>query len=179
MNWFPKERNYKTELLGKYCTAKEATDHPLKPLVVNQTETKRLKVDNSSAVTKTNDAKPTNTSWNGLDPLSMALSLQNTTESNSLDSSLEMDKNAKSSSKDNQTTADFIGEDFEDWSSTKTSILNKYTTSERLSIKTSFLMVGASGSAISGSTSVVRSSANTSVADKVRHRLEQLDDFEE
>ncbi|CAG2109601.1 unnamed protein product [Medioppia subpectinata] len=176
---FPKERNYKTELLGKYCTAKEATDHPLKPLVVNQTESKRLKVDNSSVVTKINDAKPTNTSWNGLDPLSMALSLQNTSESNSLDSSLEMNKNAKSSSKDNQTTADFIGEDFEDWSSTKTSILNKYTTSERLSIKTSFLMVGASGSAISGSTSVVRSSANTSVADKVRHRLEQLDDFEE
>ncbi|XP_054160540.1 VPS35 endosomal protein-sorting factor-like [Oppia nitens] len=174
MSWCPRERNYRTELTTKYCTAKEVTDHPLKSITVSQKETKKLTTQSSVAkkTVKTNhDLKPTTTSWNGLDPLSMALSMQSTVDDNPLETT------GVGSVKENQTTSDFIGDDFENWSSIKSSILNKYTTSERLSIKTSFLMVSATGSTISSST--VRSAANTSVADKVRHRLEQLDDFEE
>ena len=107
----------------------------------------------------------------------MALNSQNESERNAITSD-SLDKTNQFSNKNNSTN-EYIDEDFVDWSSIKISILNKYTTSERLSIKTSFLMVGGNTSAISGNTSIVRNPNNTSVTDKVRHRLEQLDDFEE
>lgn len=54
----------------------------------------------------------------------------------------------------------------ESWNSRRGLILNKYTTSERLSIATSFL----------GTETVVK---NQTATEKVRHRLEQLDDFQD
>lgn len=54
----------------------------------------------------------------------------------------------------------------ESWHSRRAVILNKYTTSERLSIATSFL----------GAENVVK---NQTTVEKVRHRLEQLDDFQD
>lgn len=54
----------------------------------------------------------------------------------------------------------------ESWNSRRGLILNKYTTSERLSIATSFL----------GTETVVK---NQTTGEKVRHRLEQLDDFQD
>lgn len=54
----------------------------------------------------------------------------------------------------------------ESWNSRRGLILNKYTTSERLSIATSFL----------GTETVVK---NQTAGEKVRHRLEQLDDFQD
>ena len=176
---YPKTRNYWSEMNSKHCLGKEVVEHPLRPLVVNQITNKKIKTNNP--LVNKNDSpvvsQPTNTSWNGLDPLSMALNMQMDSENNSITSSDEFDKTHKSLSKQNNATNDFIDEDFDNWSSMKNSILSKYTTSERLSIKTSFL--SASNSAISSSTSIVRNTANTSVTDKVRHRLEQLDDFEE
>lgn len=53
------------------------------------------------------------------------------------------------------------------WNARKAIILNKYTTSEKLSIATSFL----------GAENVVRSSQTT--VEKVKHRLEQIDDFQD
>ncbi|XP_068081598.1 VPS35 endosomal protein-sorting factor-like isoform X2 [Anabrus simplex] len=65
---------------------------------------------------------------------------------------------------------DTLAEDtIEPWSARKSAILAKFTTSEKLSIVTSFL---------SGGEKVVVK-AQTSVVDKVKNRLEQLDDFEE
>lgn len=55
----------------------------------------------------------------------------------------------------------------ESWNSRRAIILNKYTTSEKLSIATSFL----------GGENIVKSQAT--VVEKVRHRLEQLDDFQD
>lgn len=52
------------------------------------------------------------------------------------------------------------------WNSRKAIILNKYTTSEKLSIATSFL----------GIENVVRSQTTV---EKVKHRLEQIDDFQD
>lgn len=57
----------------------------------------------------------------------------------------------------------------EPWSSRKSGILAKFTTSEKLSIVTSFLA--------EGEKVVVK--AQSSAVDKVQHRLEQLDSFEE
>ncbi|KAL1502197.1 hypothetical protein ABEB36_007374 [Hypothenemus hampei] len=55
------------------------------------------------------------------------------------------------------------------WSNRKAAILQKYTTSEKLSMVTSFLLEGEK---------VVVKAQSTAV-DKVQHRLEQLDSFEE
>jgi hypothetical protein len=54
----------------------------------------------------------------------------------------------------------------ESWMSRRAIILNRYTTSERLTIATSFL----------GGESVIK---NQTTVEKVRHRLEQLDDFQD
>jgi hypothetical protein len=54
----------------------------------------------------------------------------------------------------------------ESWSSRRAIILNKYTTSERLTIATSFL----------GGENIVK---NQTTVEKVRHRLDQLDDFQD
>ena len=88
------------------------------------------------------------------------------------------------------------GETFEPWSIKKTGILSKYTTSEKLSIMTSFLSGGEKGEflfyfarefvLIMESNKMclflfvpVVIKTHSSVADKVKTRLEQLDDFEE
>ncbi|XP_068975695.1 VPS35 endosomal protein-sorting factor-like isoform X4 [Bombus flavifrons] len=59
----------------------------------------------------------------------------------------------------------------EPWLARRTTILNKYTTSEKLSIVTSFLP--------GGEKVIVKVQPSGGVVDKVRTRLEQLDDFEE
>lgn len=57
---------------------------------------------------------------------------------------------------------------FDSWHSRRTMILTKYTTSEKLSIVTSFLTGG----------EIIKTQQAT-ISEKVKHRLEQLDDFEE
>ncbi|KAH8351149.1 hypothetical protein KR084_008086, partial [Drosophila pseudotakahashii] len=60
------------------------------------------------------------------------------------------------------------------WSSRRLGILNRFTTNEKLSLSTSFLV--ASGSLDGGSESI---KAQTVVADKTKYRLEQLDHFDD
>ncbi|XP_017058496.1 VPS35 endosomal protein sorting factor-like [Drosophila ficusphila] len=61
------------------------------------------------------------------------------------------------------------------WSSRRLGILNRFTTNEKLSLSTSFLV--ASGSLDGGSDSSIK--AQTVVADKTKYRLEQLDHFDD
>lgn len=74
----------------------------------------------------------------------------------------------------------------EPWSSRRVGILSKYTTSEKLCIITSFLSDGEKGIHISDVYTytyvmniLVLVKAQSSSVDKVQHRLEQLDTFEE
>ncbi|XP_022114343.2 VPS35 endosomal protein-sorting factor-like isoform X1 [Pieris rapae] len=60
------------------------------------------------------------------------------------------------------------------WNRKKTSILNKYTTVEKLTIISSFLP---GGEKISTFSALIRQVSNLN--EKVKHRLEQLDDFDE
>ncbi|KAG0422746.1 hypothetical protein HPB47_001453, partial [Ixodes persulcatus] len=62
-----------------------------------------------------------------------------------------------------------LDESFEAWAVKKSGILAKYSTSEKLSITTSFLSGGEK----------VMVKTQSAVTDKVKNRLEQLDDFEE
>lgn len=59
-----------------------------------------------------------------------------------------------------------VEQSIDSWNSRRAIILSKYTTSERLSIATSFL----------GAENIVK---NQTTVEKVRHRLEQLDDFQD
>lgn len=56
----------------------------------------------------------------------------------------------------------------EPWSARRSAILNRFTTAERLTIVTSFLTGGE-----------MIKSQQSSISEKVKHRLEQLDDFDE
>ena len=104
---------------------------------------------------------PLSASLEGSDPLSqMAISSQSVTSTG-----------RKSSFKESAET-DGLDETFEPWSVKKSSILTKYSTSEKLSITTSFLSA-------SDKEKVVIKAQQTTVTDKVKNRLEQLDDFEE
>ncbi|EDW38225.1 GL12479 [Drosophila persimilis] len=60
------------------------------------------------------------------------------------------------------------------WSTRRLGILNRFTTNEKLSLSTSFLV--ASGSLDGGNESI---KAQTVVADKTKYRLEQLDHFDD
>lgn len=72
---------------------------------------------------------------------------------------------ASSASAETLGSKKVMGDEFEPWEARKAGILAKYTTSERLSIQSSFL---------GGGTQVVKNPVSTS--DKVQQRLEQLDD---
>ncbi|XP_046397900.1 VPS35 endosomal protein-sorting factor-like isoform X2 [Ischnura elegans] len=71
----------------------------------------------------------------------------------------------------------------EPWAAKKAAILNRFTTSEKLSIVTSFLSSGGASSGVGSPSSVPPSSSHAigsgSMGDKVRNRLEQLDELEE
>ncbi|KAI9576835.1 hypothetical protein GQX74_005715 [Glossina fuscipes] len=66
-----------------------------------------------------------------------------------------------------------LADDSFNWNAKRLSILNKFTTSEKLSISTSFLSVSNAGTG----TDAIK--VHTVVSDKLKFRLEQLDDFED
>lgn len=106
--------------------------------------------------TKILDKKLVTTTWDGLDPLSAALS-SNHFVSNENGISFKSSK------------VQYIESDFASWPQFKVKILNKFNTSEKLSIKSSFLNESTSHG----------NKAVQNVSQRVKNRLEQLDDFEE
>lgn len=171
MNWYPKRLNFDYSNRIHVFEWKETDNHPLKPVTV--TVHKKGEHLTAKSLSKDElDKKPTaSTSWGGIDPLSAALQ-----DYDSLNP-VYVGKKEKSSRKFSQATSDFVEEDFQPWSGKRNLILMKYTTSEKLSIKTSFLNGGLSSGA--NVSTCIRNLQNTSLAEKVKHRLEQLDDFEE
>lgn len=70
-------------------------------------------------------------------------------------------------SKNRSTDIVDVSQFVESWNSKRAVILNKYTTSDRLTLASSFL----------GGDTIVKT--NQTQTEKVRHRLEQLDDFQD
>nr|CAD7444955.1 unnamed protein product [Timema bartmani] len=158
--WLSWHRDYGSERQMHFVW-EEVSEHPLKPLVVTMTESRVTKRTlGGSTASSTGSSTPTPT----LDPLGAALD-----GSDPLSQFVrqEMDPLSKMAA---DLSKDLIADDgIEPWALRKSAILSKFTTSEKLSIVTSFL---------SGGEKVVVK-AQSSVVDKVKNRLEQLDDFEE
>ncbi|XP_015437883.1 PREDICTED: UPF0505 protein C16orf62 homolog [Dufourea novaeangliae] len=180
VDWIAKPVNYKTI---RFAYLEEALDHPLKPVTVmlidGRTGAKRnaLQHTNSSSSVGTpvplignslTDPLLSHSSLDGSDPLSQFAREELDPLSKMAADEWDYSCNVSVTSKKCKDTAEEL---VEPWSTRRTAILNKYTTSEKLSIVTSFLT--------GGEKVVVKVQPSGGVVDKVRTRLEQLDDFEE
>ncbi|KAK6625056.1 hypothetical protein RUM43_005347 [Polyplax serrata] len=160
--------NYDRTQERKYFAKQEVTEHPLKPLTasINDCRIGRRvgSIKNSDGFSSVRTATqivldPLGAALDGTDPLSQFAKQEADPLCDNWDVQFNKKKNDDANFEDN----------FEPWSVRKSAILSKFTTSEKLSMVTSFL---------SGGEKVVIKTQSSAV-DKVKNRLEQLDDFEE
>lgn len=144
--------------------------HPLKPIMVTDTKTRRgaRKGSTSSSSSSSSSAAaaaadPLSSMLDGTDPLSMfAAASQTPVMSHSVSAG---DLGRKRGEKEELT----LGPDFEPWAGKRAEILARFTTTEKLSIN---LCMGADKAN-------AQSPGSSAVSEKVRTRLEELDDLEE
>ncbi|KAK3583633.1 hypothetical protein CHS0354_039460 [Potamilus streckersoni] len=172
--WYPRRRDYGKERNSGAITITPATSHPLKAISVVEVKSADKRgtpvksfqdVPKRDFVDPLSSSDPLGTSLEGSDPLS-----QFAAEAAQKKSSIGLNIGSEKKKARNENELD---DSFEPWSSKKSGIIAKYTTSEKLSITTSFL------SATDKEKAVIRTQTTTTVTDKVKNRLEQLDDFEE
>uniref|UniRef100_A0A672TKM3 VPS35 endosomal protein-sorting factor-like n=1 Tax=Strigops habroptila TaxID=2489341 RepID=A0A672TKM3_STRHB len=129
--------------------------HPLKPITVTESKTKKMNRKGSTSSTSSSSSSsmldPLSSVLDGTDPLSLFAAAADP---------VTTDSTRKKRDKDDSSA---VGSDFEPWSSKRGDILARYTTTEKLSI-------------VSGRKATTTGSA---VSEKVRTRLEELDDLEE
>ncbi|XP_073399068.1 VPS35 endosomal protein-sorting factor-like [Dendrobates tinctorius] len=165
VQWHSRERDYSEEFAS--CRPeKTPVDygdyHPLKTITVTESKSKKLgrkesTSSTSSSCSSSSVADPLSSVLDGTDPLSLFAA---TAESVAATTDINRKKREKEE--------DFIGSDFEPWSSKRGEILARYTTTEKLSIN---LFMGSER----GKTTT----PGSAVSEKVRTRLEELDDLEE
>ncbi|KAM3916661.1 VPS35 endosomal protein-sorting factor-like [Leptodactylus fuscus] len=163
VQWHSRERNYSDEF--ESCRLEPVPVdygdyHPLKTITVTESKTKKLgrkesMSSTSSSCSSNSVADPLSSVLDGTDPLSMFAA---TAESVAATADINRKKRDKE---------DYIGSDFEPWSSKRGEILARYTTTEKLSIN---LFMGSDRG---------KSTTGSAVSEKVRTRLEELDDLEE
>uniref|UniRef100_A0A3B4TWB0 VPS35 endosomal protein-sorting factor-like n=1 Tax=Seriola dumerili TaxID=41447 RepID=A0A3B4TWB0_SERDU len=156
-------RNYDTEL--QRCRPEAAPVefgdyHPLKPIMVTDTKTRRGarkgSTSSSSSSSSSVPPDPLSSMLDGTDPLSMFAAASASETPAMSHSRREKEEEA-------------VGVDFEHWSSKRGEILARFTTTEKLSIVNDKPVVSAGKAPSPGS----------AVSEKVRTRLEELDDLEE
>ncbi|CAG0891602.1 unnamed protein product [Darwinula stevensoni] len=182
--WKSRDRSYEQERAKLQCHTQEVLEkHPLRPMIVTgdigkSSRSERASEGSSGIITPQHDSERV------FDPLSLAVENEDPLDPLSQflheqDGTLPQSKKARNCNKTilgHGTRSSATGKSsdkssslMEPWSSRRQSILARFTTSEKLSMITSFL---------AGGDKVVVKAA-TSTVDKVKHRLEQLDDFEE
>ncbi|XP_066255043.1 VPS35 endosomal protein-sorting factor-like isoform X1 [Euwallacea similis] len=153
-------------------------DHPLKNLVVIDRIPRRILGSAPSTgrttpvLNTTNISEPLALALKQLDPLTELALREELDPLSRIVAEREERLGTVADLKDESQNQDNIAMakgDLDKWSSRKAFILQKYTTSEKLSMVTSFLSEGEK---------VVVKAQSTAV-DKIQHRLEQLDSFEE
>ncbi|CAH1102339.1 unnamed protein product [Psylliodes chrysocephalus] len=162
-----------TNLMIKRLHPLPVNDHPLKNIITERIPRKIL-----GSIPSTGMTTPLETHISLLEPLTRALRQLDPLSDFAME---EMDPLSKLAAEvDSQEipeTKSIVIKDAENnifyqmepWTSRRAGILTKYTTSEKLSIVTSFLSEGEK----------VTVKAQSTAIDKVQHRLKQLDSFEE
>uniref|UniRef100_D3YW19 VPS35 endosomal protein-sorting factor-like n=1 Tax=Mus musculus TaxID=10090 RepID=D3YW19_MOUSE len=165
--WHSRNRNYKAELAS--CRLEtvplECGDyHPLKPITVTESKTKKVSRKGSTSSTSSSSSSsvidPLSSVLDGTDPLSMFAATSDPAATGTV-----TDSSRKKRDKDENS---FVGPDFEPWANKRVEILARYTTTEKLSINL-----------FMGSEKGRGGAAASAMSEKVRTRLEELDDFEE
>uniref|UniRef100_A0ABK0LVB5 VPS35 endosomal protein-sorting factor-like n=1 Tax=Rattus norvegicus TaxID=10116 RepID=A0ABK0LVB5_RAT len=165
--WHSRNRNYKAELAS--CRLEtvplECGDyHPLKPITVTESKTKKVSRKGSTSSTSSSSSSsvvdPLSSVLDGTDPLSMFAATS--------DPAATVTVTESSRKKRDKDDNSFVGPDFEPWANKRGEILARYTTTEKLSIN--LFMGSEKGRA---------GAAASAMSEKVRTRLEELDDFEE
>ncbi|XP_028990789.1 VPS35 endosomal protein-sorting factor-like isoform X2 [Betta splendens] len=172
VQWRPRGRRYEAEL--QRCRPEVAVVdfgdyHPLKPIMVTDTKTRRGarkgSTSSSSSSSSSVPPDPLSSMLDGTDPLSMFAAASAT-------ETLAMSRSASTGDlgrRRREKEEEVVGSDFEPWSAKRGEILARFTTTEKLSIN---LCMGSDrGKALSPGASAV--------SEKVRTRLEELDDLEE
>ncbi|KAL7857440.1 hypothetical protein SRHO_G00163390 [Serrasalmus rhombeus] len=170
VQWHARVRKYGAELqrcrldavpvdLGDY--------HPLKPITVTDSRSRRGgrkgSTSSSSSSSSSVAPDPLSSMLEGTDPLSLfaAASASETPTLSHSSSSVELGRKRRENEEE-------VGADFEPWSAKRGEILARFTTTEKLSINL-----------FMGSDKNKASSPSSAVSEKVRTRLEELDDLEE
>ncbi|XP_061085537.1 VPS35 endosomal protein-sorting factor-like isoform X2 [Conger conger] len=172
VQWYSRVRNYEAEL--QVCRLEsvpvEFGDyHPLKPITVTESKSRRggRKGSTSSSSSSSSSAAPDPLSsmLDGTDPLSLfaAASASEAPALSHAAGSGELGRKRKEKEEEGA-----VGLDFEPWSAKRGEILARFTTTEKLSINL-----------FMGSDKGKAPSPGSAVSEKVRTRLEELDDLEE
>ncbi|XP_075370720.1 VPS35 endosomal protein-sorting factor-like isoform X1 [Mycteria americana] len=165
--WHARSRNYVSE--SEVCKLESVPldfgdYHPLKPITVTESKTKKMNRKGSTSSTSSSSSSsmmdPLSSVLDGTDPLSLFAAA-----ADPVTTTATMDSTRKKRDKDDSSA---VGNDFEPWSSKRGEILARYTTTEKLSIN--LYMGSEKGKA---------TTAGSAVSEKVRTRLEELDDLEE
>uniref|UniRef100_A0A672JY25 VPS35 endosomal protein-sorting factor-like n=1 Tax=Sinocyclocheilus grahami TaxID=75366 RepID=A0A672JY25_SINGR len=136
--------------------------HPLKAITVTDSKARRSgrkgSTSSSSSSSSSVALDPLSSMLDGTDPLSLFAAAS---ETPTLPHSISLGRKRREKEEE-------VGSDFEPWSSKRGEILSRFTTTEKLSIN---LFMGSDKSKAS--------SPSSAVSEKVRTRLEELDDLEE
>ena len=151
VEWHARARNYDREKRHNKLQFEPTAEHPLRKVTVVMSEISSKKSDTSkSSVHRPAFVDPLSEAFEGKDPLSVFAAEANNTPL------------SKSSATQNSHDG------FEPWTAKRTGILSKYTTTEKLSIVT-----------IMAPSAERKDASAGTVSEKVKNRLEQLDDMEE
>uniref|UniRef100_A0A8B9KHD7 VPS35 endosomal protein-sorting factor-like n=1 Tax=Astyanax mexicanus TaxID=7994 RepID=A0A8B9KHD7_ASTMX len=136
--------------------------HPLKPIIVTDSRSRRGgrkgSTSSSSSSSSSVAMDPLSSMMEGTDPLSLFAAA----------SASEVNFTTTELGRKRRENEDEVGADFEPWSAKRGEILSRFTTTEKLSINL-----------FMGSEKNKASSPSSAVSEKVRTRLEELDDLEE
>ncbi|XP_067859292.1 VPS35 endosomal protein-sorting factor-like isoform X1 [Heptranchias perlo] len=175
VQWYSRDRNYKAELQACRLEAVplEFGDfHPLKLITVTESKTKKVvrkgSTSSNSSSSSSSMVDPLSSMLDGSDPLSLFAATADPLTSASMTtgkSNINVDPGKKQHDREEDIA---VGIDFEPWSGKRSDILARYTTTEKLSIN--LFMGSEKGKA---------TSPGSAVSEKVRTRLEELDDLEE
>ncbi|XP_054431453.1 VPS35 endosomal protein-sorting factor-like isoform X2 [Pteronotus mesoamericanus] len=165
--WHSRNRNYRAESATYRLEAvllEHGDYHPLKPITVTESKMKKVSRKGSTSSTSSSSSSsvvdPLSSVLDGTDPLSMFAATADPAAMAAVTDSSRRKRDGDDNS--------IVRSDFESWASKRGEILARYTTTEKLSINL-FL----------GSEKGKAGPATSTMSEKVRTRLEELDDFEE